>query len=305
MTDWLVSLEGWLGLKIATQQNILASLIVGIACWLLHQLFLRAYVYRLQDTRSRYQWQKASSYVFFILALLIIGRIWFEGVQAVATFLGLLSAGLAVALKDPITNLFAWAFILWRRPFEVGDRIQIGDVAGDVIDQRIFQFTLMEIGNWVEADQSTGRILHVPNGIVFTTPLANYTKGSDYIWNEIPVLITFESDWEKAKALLREIADRLYAHLAPDMEKSFQAASKRFLLKYGKLTPAVYTSVESSGVLLTIRYLCEPRQRRTTAEELWENILKAFALHDDIELAYPTQRFYNYISETARDRSER
>ena len=65
----------------------------------------------------------------------------------------------------------------------------------------------MEIGNWVDADQSTGRILHIPNGMIFTSGVANYTHGPDYIWNEIPVLITFESDWEKAKGLLQEIAD--------------------------------------------------------------------------------------------------
>ena len=78
-------------------------------------------------------------------------------------------------------------FIIWRHPFRVGDRIQVGDQAGDVIDLRIFQFSLMEIGNWVAADQSTGRIIHVPNGIVFTHPLANYSLGFDYIWNEIPI----------------------------------------------------------------------------------------------------------------------
>src|SRR5207247_865051 len=93
-------------------------------------------------------------------------------------------------------------FILWRRPFEVGDRVQIGPHAGDVIDLGLFQFTLNEIGAWVNADQSTGRIIHVPNGKVFTDPVANYNKGFRYIWNEVPVVVTFESDWRKAKQIL-------------------------------------------------------------------------------------------------------
>lgn len=73
-----------------------------------------------------------------------------------------------------------WLFILWRRPFELGDRIQIGEDAGDVIDSRIFQFTILEIGNWVAADQSTGRLIHIPNQSVFTTPLANHA-----LWERI------------------------------------------------------------------------------------------------------------------------
>src|SRR3989441_12617332 len=110
-------------------------------------------------------------------------------------------SGLAIALKDPVTNLAGWIFIVWRRPFEVSDRVEIGGHKGDVIDIRLLQFTLNEIGNWVNADQSSGRIIHIPNGKVFTEPVANYDKGFKYIWNEVPVLVTFESDWRQAKAI--------------------------------------------------------------------------------------------------------
>jgi small-conductance mechanosensitive channel len=77
---------------------------------------------------------------------------------SVVTYLGLVSAALVIALQDPITNFVGWVFIISRRPFEIEDRIQIGEDAGDVIDIRFFQFSLNEIGNWVDADQSTGRI---------------------------------------------------------------------------------------------------------------------------------------------------
>ncbi|HAW79639.1 MAG TPA: mechanosensitive ion channel protein MscS, partial [Balneola sp.] len=68
-------------------------------------------------------------------------------------YFGLLSAGLAIALKDPVTDLAAWMFIIWRKPFDVGDRIELGKSKGDVIDIRPFKFTILEIGNWVDADQ--------------------------------------------------------------------------------------------------------------------------------------------------------
>ena len=290
ISNWL---QKYLGIDQASLEKLLISVLIVAALWLVHR-FLRASVTeRIQNLERRYQWQKALGYTFTTLGVLIVSLVWIEGVQYAATYLGLLSAGLAIALKDPITNIVAWVFILWRKPFEVGDRIEIGQYAGDVVDQRIFQFSMMEIGNWVESDQSTGRILHIPNGMIFTSGVANYTHGPDYIWNEIPVLITFESDWEKAKRLLQEIADAHDVSQNEETIKEFKAATRKFLLKYNKLTPIVYTSVLDSGVLLTIRYLCKPRQRRGTTESIWEATLRAFSKQADIDLAYPTTRFYS------------
>jgi small-conductance mechanosensitive channel len=106
------------------------------------------------------------------------------------------------------------------------------------------------------------------------------------------VLVTFESDWRKAKRILREIVDEEAAGLVEDAERRLRASSRRFLIHYSKLTPVVYTSVLDSGVLLTLRYLCHARRRRGTAEAIHERILDAFARHDDVDFAYPTQRVY-------------
>jgi small-conductance mechanosensitive channel len=152
----------------------------------------------------------------------------------------------------------------------------------------------------VDADQSTGRVIRIPNGKIFSEMLANYSKGFRYIWNEIPVLVTFESDWQKAKEILAEIAERHAAHLSEKAQRKVREASKQFMIFYEKLTPIVYTTVKDSGVLLTIRYLCHPRQRRGTEEGIWEDILAAFARHDNIDFAYPTQRFYDHRAEGPR-----
>jgi len=273
--------------------SLLAILTLVLLRWLLHRLV----VHRIADHRIRYQWQKTLTYIVTFLGILIVGAIWLNAGQPLATYLGLVSAALVVALQDPITNFVGWGFILWRKPFEVGDRIQIGDNIGDVVDVRLFQFSMMEIGNWVAADQSTGRLLHVPNRQVFANVVANYTKGSDYIWNEIAVLVTFESNWKKAKSLLQIIADQNTMEIDESVKESFNQAAKKYYLKYGNLTPLVYTSVRDSGVLLTVRYLHEPRNRRDSEHKIWEAILATFAEHDDIDFAYPTQRFYNNLVE--------
>lgn len=274
------------------QAKLFYSLVALLVFYAARRVAL-ALLLRGREVQAQYRVRKLVAYVTWPLAFLVIGRIWFVGFQSVSTYLGLLSAGLAIAMQTPLVNLAGWAFILWRQPFRVGDRIQLGDHRGDVIDLRIFNFSLVEIGNWVDADQSTGRVLHIPNGKVFNEVLANYGQGFQYIWNEIAVLLTFESDWRRAKALLREVADQHSPSISDAAQQQLREAAKKYMIFYKALTPTVYTSVRDSGVLLTIRYLCDPRQRRGSEEQVWEAILDAFAGHDDIDFAYPTQRFYH------------
>jgi len=287
------ALENTLGLSPETQGKVWMTLVVVVSLWLLRLGLLRLIYRRSKDVRVRYRWRKMSLYGAVGLGIVLVGSQWIQGFRNLSTFLGLLSAGLAIALKDPLANLAGWAFILWRRPFEVGDRIQIGENAGDVIDQRIFMFTLMEIRNWVDADQSTGRIIHIPNGKVFNEALANFSKGFEYIWDEVPVLVTFESNWKKAKELLLDIGNKHALHLSDEAQRRVKKAAKKVMIFYSKLTPTVYTAVKDSGVLLTIRYLTEPRRRHSCQQAIWEDILEAFASCTDIDFAYPTHRFYN------------
>jgi small-conductance mechanosensitive channel len=232
---------------------------------------------------------------------LLVGRVLSEGFQSVATFLGLLTAGLAIALKDPLVNLVGWMLIIWRRPFAVGDRIQIGSHAGDVMDLTVFRFTLAEIGNWVHADQITGRIVHIPNGKVFVEPVAIYSRGMhDFIWNEVAVLVTFESNWKRAKDILNEIAVNRAGHLAEPAERKLMEYARDFLIVQVDLTPMVFTTVEASGILLTVRHVCPSRHRRESTQEIWEDVLDRFAECDDIDFAYRTTRSYNYVTEGKR-----
>ena len=272
------------------QAKIMATVLAIVLIIVLRRSVINLFVVRLEDPKVRYNWKRATSYTASFFAIIIIGQIWLDGIGSIVTYLGLVSAGIAIALKDPITNITGWVFILWNRPLDAGDRIQLGEHSGDVIDINMFNFTVMEIGNWVDADQNTGRLIHIPNGKIFTEILANYGKGFEYIFNEIPVLVTFESDWKKAKDILQDIAKNIGEKSSKAAEKQIKQASKKFLIEEQKVDPEVYTKVGESGVLLTIRYLCIPKYRRDTEHEIWEQILREFEKHQDIELAYPTIR---------------
>ena len=275
-----------------SQLKILYSLITFLILWTLRKLLVKLVNNKIENVREQYHWRNGVNNAYYIFLIIIIGSIWVDKMGSLATFFGLVTAGLAIALQDPIVNVAGWLFILIRKPFEVGDRIQIGDHAGDIIDIRFFQFTLNEINNWVDADQSTGRIIHVPNGQIFKLPQANYNQGFLHIWNEIGILITFESNWQKAKDILSVIVKKHTEHLTKEAQEKLIEASKKYMIFYGTLTPIVYTAVKDSGVMLTMRYLVNPRKRRLTEHNIWEEVLQRFAESNDIDFAYPTQRIY-------------
>ncbi len=275
----------------STQSQLLLTGVWLVSLALARWIVLIVVHRRIDDPAVWYRTQKLLSYLITIIGLVVLASIWIQG-SGIATYIGLITAGLAIALSDVLKNLAGWLFIVLRRPFRLGERIEIGEHKGDVIDIRAFRFTLFEIGGErVDAEQPTGRLLHVPNGLVFTKPLANFTEGFQYVWHEIPVLITFESNWEAAEQILAEVIEEL----SPDESETRALDELRATMieyKIGDMViePRVFLTVKDSGVLLTGRLLAEAHSLREVEESVWKALLRAFAQHDDINLAYPTER---------------
>lgn len=260
-------------------------------------LFIRKVSQKLlaRSTKSmadRYRWHKGIHYVCDGIAVLLIISVWFQSGQSFATYFGLVSAGVAIALQDPIANIFAWLHIIYKKPFDVGDRIKIAAHKGDVIDTHFLEFTMLEVGgNWSDADQNTGRLIHIPNRMVFKEAIYNETQVWPFIWHEIPVVVTFESDWERAKQLINQILNEEVEDIVTSADKYRKEHQKNhMLIRHGHITPIVYTNVEASGIELTMRFLCEPRMRRNRTEAIWEAILRQLHHESQIHLAYPTNR---------------
>ena len=289
MRDWL---EDTLGIGETTQNRILATVVVLSVILAVRWLAVRAVNRRTDNPTTWFRVRKSANYLAGFASLIAIWRIWFSGLQELATFLGLVSAGLAIALADVLKNLAGGLYLAFQRPFKTGDRIQVGDHIGDVVDIGVFRFSMLEIGNWVDADQSTGRILDIPNGIVFTTPSASYTGGFNFIWHEVAVLITFESDWQQAEALVRSAM----FEVAPDPREAAEAevrdAAMQFLIRLPQLEPGTYVSVGDSGVLVTARMLIRAENRRGIDDLMWRALLERINAEPTVVLAYPTVRTY-------------
>ena len=273
-------------------ENLGLSLLILVVVFALRFMVLRTVLPRV-DAVGIFKAKRISLYISVAVLLLGLGWVWTQQLANAGSFIGLLSAGIAIALTDVLKNLAGWGFSVFRRPFKRGDRIEVGAHRGDVIDIRMFRFSMLEIGNWVDADQSTGRILHIPNGILFQEPMANYTEGFPFIWNEIPVTVTFESDWEEAKVIVQEAIDR---H-APDPKESgaleyLEKAASSYLISYQYLTPTIYVKAIDFGVTITGRLLVPSRGRRAITSAIWQDLLRAIQEAPNVELAYPTTRFF-------------
>lgn len=297
INDLLAHLSRVSGLEVPVLIKLLNTIIVLLLAPIVQWIILGVIRRRASDPTTVYRALVVLRYALGALVLIALAFIWISGVKQLATYISIIGAGLVIALQDTISNLAGFVFIVGRKPFQLGDRIEIDGIAGDVVDIRIFQFTVVEIKNWVDADQSTGRIVHIPNRKVMLEPTANFTTGFEYIWDEVGVLVTFESDWRAAKQILWDVAQRQCEHFSPKAEEQLRRTAQRYLIIAGKITPIVYTTVRDSGVLLTLRYLTKARQRRGNQQSIWEAILDAFAAHDNIDFAYPTTRFYDNRAE--------
>ncbi len=302
LEDWWDVDQGW---SIDVLHNLTKSLLLVVSFLLLRRFLVEPASRLFKHPRRRYHVRKAGNAVLSVVTLFSIAVIWISTKDADwFQFISIASAGLAIALKDPLLNVFGWMYITVREPFDVKDRVEIyfGEhrVKGDVIDIRLSMFSLLEVGNWVDAEQSTGRILHIPNGAVFNHVIANYTQGFKHIWNELPITVTFESNWEKAHNVLTRIVGEQTKDSVKAAQKQVHDASTRYMVYYTRFTPIVWVKVEDIGVTLTLRYLCDTRRRRSSEHALWSSVLKEFAKHDDIDFAYPTMRFYDNRGEGKR-----
>jgi len=261
---------------------VIGYVLIFILVWIINK--------QVKNLKARHVLRKNVVYIVSILMILAIAFLWMQNLNSLTIFISVIGAGLALALQEVILCVAGWFLILARRPFEVGDRIELGGVKGDIIDIRIFHTSLLEIGNWVHGDQSTGRIVNVPNSAVFKKENYNYSRGFEFIWNEISVLVTFESDWKKAEKIMLSHADKDAKEMEGVMKRKIDAMAKHYMIYYEKLTPIIYTNIKESGVELTLRYLTEARRRRATHDALSRDILSDFAKEESVNFAYPTYR---------------
>jgi small-conductance mechanosensitive channel len=249
---------------------------------------LRLFLYRIinknvENIKSRYQWRQAVNYIIIFLALLFTVRIWFEWVQSLFTLLTLIVAALTIVSKELLLNVFAYGVIVWRELFSLGDRIEISVFKGDVIQKGIMYFSLAEVGGaHMHPDERTGRIVKVPNALVLTQSIANFSKTQSVIWSEFSIPLTIDSNSAKL-IMFAETVVAKNSYVFTEQEWSSLRGSEEEIVFLRK-EPEVYIEVHNGKMVCTLRYLAKFYNRRAVHNSIAREILQFIAQQDDISL---------------------
>ncbi len=276
-------------------EKIAILVLVAVALWAVSRLVRRSIDSHIDDINQRHQLRKVVTYVFWI-ALAAAAVILFAERLALAdigTIVGLIAAAVTIALADVVRSLAGWIYVSSRRGVEIGSRVAVEDITGDVIDIGLLKTTLLEVGEpLVHAMQSTGRIVTVPNSVFLNKNVISSATVNPLVWHEIRILVTFESDWKRARDIMKDVAMKLYEEIIPDLREGFRSLEREYAFRLGSTAPFIYTEIADSGVLLTLRNLCMARTRRSTTDRISAEILDSFNEEDSIEFAYPTYRIF-------------
>jgi small-conductance mechanosensitive channel len=276
----------------ATQHNlhklILTLAFIAIAwvmAWLLRHI-LGLFIGSRSGTRFQFWAKQGVSLVVAAILILGIMSIWFDSPGRLASVLGLIGAGIAFALQRVITAVAGYFVILRGKTFNVGDRILMGGVRGDVIGPTFMQTRIMEMGNspresdgdqsWVYSRQFTGRIVTVTNDKVFDCPVYNYTHEFAYLWDEIAFPLHFQQDFERAEQIILAASNR-HARTAKRLGKEeVKRLEDRFGIEVGEIDPRVFWRITENWLELTLRFLGPDHGIRAIKDQITREVMAGF-----------------------------
>ncbi|MFH1649217.1 MAG: mechanosensitive ion channel family protein [Candidatus Woesearchaeota archaeon] len=183
---------------------------------------------------------------------------------------GLLSAAIGFALQKPITSIAAWFLIITKHPYDIGDRILIGTLKGDVIDIDVMHTYLAERGGLSGGEERTGRTILVPNSLLFEDAVINYCKDDDFVIGQVEFQITYESNLDHAVSIA-----------LLEAKKNLKQYSSK------KDEPFTRISLEASGVAVLVRYTAEFKDLQEVKDKITRGIFAVVKKSKDVEIAYP------------------
>lgn len=276
------------------------AVVALLLSWVAYRVLSHHIAAQVADSEKRHRYRKRVSYTMAAFVVIVLAIVFFEEIRELGTVLGFLGAGLAIALREYVASFLAWFYLMGQRNVALGSRIEVAGVRGDVIDIGVLKLTLIEVRGEGLGEQSSGRLVSIPNFKLLTDPVYHFTAGSPYVWDEMEFTVTFESDWERAREIMTEIGREIYEPHAAEIETGFRQLESTYAFRYGITTPIVYTSINASGVTLRLRYLTHVRQRRGNRDQISREVLNRFREAPGIELAYPTSRVYRTEMDAVR-----
>ena len=263
-------------------------LVITILHIVFKTLLERAAVRKTKTARTRYALRKTINILYTIFLCLVIARLWVEDTQTFALTTALLAAGIAITLQDVFKNFVGGLIILLAGTYRIGDRVEMNAKYGDVIDIGIFYTTVLELKEWVDSEQPTGRLSMIPNGYVLSGIVNNYTKDNNFIWDEIFLPITYDSDWKLAFTMIMDIVKEETVSMSKSADAEILQLAEKYYLDSRSVDPEIFLKLTDNWIGFSIRYVTDVRKRRHVQNTLSKRILESIQLSEHIKIASTT-----------------
>jgi small-conductance mechanosensitive channel len=234
----------------------------------------------VESVDSRYRLRKFITILSYAIVILVLSIIFSDRLGGLTVALGVAGAGIAFALQEVIASFAGWFAVTFAGFYEPGDRVQLGGIKGDVIDIGFLRTTLMEVGEWVNGDLYSGRVVRIANSFVFKEPVFNYSGDFPFLWDEIVVPVKHGSDHRRMREILETVARETVGEYAVGAESAWQRFSKRYLLEQTTTAPTVTMIATDNWLEFTLRYVVDFKLRRSTKDLLFTRIVDEIAATD-------------------------
>lgn len=249
---------------------VVGILVIHTAFHVLEQKLPR----RFGRADARYRVRKFVVFSGYFAILLFLAVLFEDRLGRLSFALGVIGAGVAVALQDVVASVAGACAIGFSRLYAVGDRVQIGDTRGDVIDIGLLRTTLMETGNWVSRDLYNGRLVRIPNSTVLKASVFNYSQGFRFIWDEIRVVFSVASDCQLAREMLLRVADTAIAEYLVEAQISWEYMSENFRIENARLQPSVSLVVNGGSLEFSLSYVVDYTKPTALKTQLFTKIVE-------------------------------
>jgi small-conductance mechanosensitive channel len=252
---------------------LIGLVLIGlVARWL--QRWLTRYI---SNKRTLASVSQAVKFLGYLVAIILVITIFSRQLPALTVTLGVAGAGIAFALQEVIASIAGWIAISFGQFYIVGDRVQLGGIRGDIIHIGMLRTSLMEIGEWVQADQYNGRIVRISNSFVFKEPVFNYSEEISFIWDEIAIPVRYGSDHRLAREIMLKAAAAVVGATIKGVMQEWEVMRQKYPLEHASVEPRVFLIANDNWMQVTLRYPVDVKRRRTVHDELFMHILDAIA----------------------------
>lgn len=259
--------------------------VIGLLAHWLQRLLKRV----IKNKRTSTSINQAVKFLGYLAAIGLVFTVFSGQLPGLTVTLGVAGAGIAFALQEVIASIAGWIALSFGQFFYVGDRVEIGGIRGDVIQIGVLRTTLMEIGQWVKADQYNGRTVRISNAVVFREPVFNYSEDITFIWDEITIPVRYGSDHRLAREIMEKAAQAVIGNSTEKVREEWDVVRRKYPLEHASVEPTVFMVANDNWMELTLRYTVDAKRRRTVHDKLFMYILDAIAESEErIQLASAT-----------------